>query len=74
MISYHILFFILLEFAIKAGNNQTGVKKCIQFSNLSRQLWIKIPAQELFFEWKEAIERVMLTPPGKTNIFAQING
>ena len=61
--------FNILEFAIKTEKSETGVKKCIKFSNLSRQLWIKIPAQELFSEWKIAIERVMIRTPGKMNTF-----
>ena len=47
-----------------ADRAETGVKKCIRFSNLSRQLWIKIPAQERFFEWRESIERTLTSYPG----------
>ena len=49
-----------------ADRAETGVKKCIRFSNLSRQLWIKIPAQERFFEWKESIERTLISYPGSS--------
>ena len=56
--------FMKLDFAIQSDRSETGVKKCIRFSNLSRQLWIKISAQERFFEWKESIERTMKTYPG----------
>ena len=49
-----------------ADRAETGVKKCIRFSNLSRQLWIKIPAQERFFEWKESIERTLTSYPGNS--------
>ena len=50
-----------------ADRAETGVKKCIRFSNLSRQLWIKIPAQERFFEWKESIERTLTSYPGSSH-------
>ena len=49
---------------MQADRAETGVKKCLRFSNLSRQLWIKIPAQERFFEWKESIERTLTSYPG----------
>ena len=58
--------FHILEFKMHADRAETGVKKCIRFSNLSRQLWIKIPAQERFFEWRESIERTLTSYPGSS--------
>ena len=56
-----------------ADRAETGVKKCIRFSNLSRQLWIKIPAQERFFEWKESIERTLTSYPGSSYFNRKLN-
>ena len=56
-----------------ADRAETGVKKCIRFSNLSRQLWIKIPAQERFFEWKESIERTLISYPGISYFNRKLN-
>ena len=49
---------------MQADRAETGIKKCLRFSNLSRQLWIKVPGQERFFEWKESIERTLTSYPG----------
>ena len=59
----------ILEFAIQFNRSEIGVKKCIRLSNLSRQLWIKIAAQERFFEWKESIQRVISIHPGTPQSF-----
>ena len=52
------------EFGVSAGIKQTGIKNCIQLSNLTRQLWIKTPEEDTR-EWKDAIDRVTTTQPGE---------
>ena len=52
------------EFGVSAGIKQTGIKNCIQLSNLTRQLWIKTPEEDTR-EWKDAIDRVTTAQPGE---------
>ena len=57
---------------MQADRAETGVKKCLRFSNLSRQLWIKVPGQERFFEWKESIERTLTSYPGTSHFYKEL--
>jgi len=66
----HVVLLFDKKFLMQADRAETGIKKCLRFSNLSRQLWIKVPGQERFFEWKESIERTLTSYPGQGFITA----
>ena len=74
MVDFLYLFCYLttsgLDFAFSTGIKQTGIKNCMQITNLSRTFHMKPSNNQRVKEWSDALEKFALNGPGKEFIQA----